>query len=434
MGLRLELANTVRVLRNMNRILEAFGCRFEVLDGSEAFAGLGRIWIGGTLVRSGRLPLSVTTQTFPDGLQAQFQLRDLVQSESELRISLAASFYPGPVKLMRDHSLDPIHPLVDWDVPQESGQGELDLVLRPATDTFNGIGFSGFSYHYEYRSEKVPLFHLLDRASWELDGDIAGATTYSQSSCSAPVAYFAPETAWSTEGELFFLTEAGNQNPIMTHNLPRWASHGSFDFQFRGDATLIGVFERVELIRSIQRREAGKPELKCFDKHIFDQTLNFSTSAKSILLNTGRKSETDQKNLWTWIHCEVERRARAEFGLREEPYVPLMLQNFWVNYTAESYLTDLVPAARAIGCKALYVDNLKKSAHTEDAPLAGVFQWNMCCGHCWRSAIRTASGFTVGPTTIRPFPVPSTTVNGTRGAGTCSKTILVRNMAALTVG
>ena len=37
----------------------------------------------------------------------------------------------------------------------------------------------------------------------------------------------------------------------MTHNLPRWASHQAFDFQFKGDRTLLGVFERVELIRSV---------------------------------------------------------------------------------------------------------------------------------------------------------------------------------------
>ena len=46
----------------MNRIIDAFGCRFEVITGIEGFVGLGRIWIGDTLVRSGRLPLSVTTR------------------------------------------------------------------------------------------------------------------------------------------------------------------------------------------------------------------------------------------------------------------------------------------------------------------------------------------------------------------------------------
>jgi hypothetical protein len=44
---------------------------------------------------------------------------------------------------------------------------------------------------------------------------------------------------------LFILVEQGNESPVMTHNLPRWASHGAFDFQFKGDRTLIGVFERV---------------------------------------------------------------------------------------------------------------------------------------------------------------------------------------------
>lgn len=185
---------------------------------------------------------------------------------------------------MRDHSFDPIHDTEDWDVRRVAGTGELGLVLRPAADSFNGVAFSGFTYHYEYRSDDVPLFYLLDRANWEIDGDIVGATVVSQSSCSDPVVRIEPETFWTTEGLIYW--EPDMPNPVMTHNLPRWASHQAFDFQYKGDCTLIGVFERVDLIRTLLRREPGKPELKTFDKHIFDQAFAFATSPKKVMDNT----------------------------------------------------------------------------------------------------------------------------------------------------
>ncbi len=359
------------------QVIEGKGYAFEIHSDDSRFLGMGRVWIDGVLVRSGRLPLRPYTQTF-GGLELA---RLVLLGADARRIRLQAEFRRLPVKLMRDHSFDPIHELADWDQDQLAGRGRLDIVLAPATDTFNGTRFDGLSYHYEYRSKDVPLFWLLDMASWELDGDITGATAVSQSSCSAPVAKFDKKNAWTTEGILFFLAEKGEENPVMTHNLPRWASHGSFDFQYKGDTTLIGVFERVELIRSVLVRDAGKPELKTFDKHIFDQALQVRTVAKKILINTEAKSEIGQQNVWTWIHEDVEDRARAEFGLKQEPFTPTISQNFWSNFTVESYFKDVIPAAAAIGCRRVFVDNLKKSAMTDRTPFPGKFNWNMCCGH-----------------------------------------------------
>lgn len=360
-----------------SKLLSGFGCRFEVLATGETFQGLGRVWIGETQVRSGRLPLRPYTQSFSSLELTELQLGEVSESADEIRLSFKAFFHPLQTKLLRDHSFDPIHYTGDWDSDPSVASARLDLVLRPAKDSFNGVAFDGFSYSYEYNGDEVPLFFLLDKASWELDGDIVGATAYSQSSCSAPVATFDANTSWTTEG---LVPVEGIAN-VMTHNLPRWASHGSFDFQFKGDSTLIGVFERVELIRSIIQRDAGRPELKCFDKYIFDEAARFATVPKKILLNTAPKTVVDQQNLWTWIHCGVEDRARAEFGLREEFIHPRTVQNFWVNFTVEDYHRDLIPATEAIGCREVFVDNLKKSAMTERAPMPGVFNWNMCCGH-----------------------------------------------------
>jgi hypothetical protein len=362
-------------------VLRLGRCTFEVLTEKGCFQGLGVITIDGLAVRSGRLPLRPFTQSFTGQELADLELAAIEQKPEEIRVRLRAVFRPLEVWVMRDHSLDPIHSTTDWDRPA-AGEGRLDLVLRPAADRFGGVVFGGFAYHYEYESRTVPLFYLLDKASWEIGGDISGATVYSQSSCSAPVAVFDKQNEWSTEGAFWWSGDA-NENRVMTHNLPRWASHQAFDFQFKGPATLLGVYERVGLIRSVLRRDPGRAELKTFDKHIFDQALRHATPPKKILLNRQPKTATDQKNLWTWTIQEVHDRARAEFGLREEPLLMRVGQNYWVNFTIDTYLKDLLPAAAAIGVEALFVDNLNRSDMTE---LSGQGPGNMCCGQRYETA------------------------------------------------
>jgi len=372
-------------------------CTFELLTDNEVFLGLGAIRIGDTPVRSGRLPLRVYTQTFSGMELCELHLSEVISSGEEVRIRCGARFRNLPVKLLRDHSFDPVHDTSDWDAPAVAGEGELDLVLRQAADTFGDCEFTGFSYHYEYRSKDVRLFYLLDLASWELGGDVAGATVVSQSSCSAPTAVFEKDTAWTTEGVVHWEDANSAANPVMTHNLPRWASHQAFDFQYRGDKTLLGVFAHVDLIRSLLRREAGKAELKTLDKHIFDQALERATTPKSILLNTDPKSDTAQKNLWTRVFDEVHDRARAEFGLKEMPLHPRIHQNYWDNFHIDDYGKDLLPVAEKLGFREVFIDNVNKSAATERCPHPD-FHWNMCCGHEYEPAPRLG-----GPEALKAF-------------------------------
>ncbi len=357
-------------------------CTFDVLTDGERFLGLGEIRIGDTLVRSGRLPLRPFTQSFAGWGLEGLRLLAVDATDDAVRIRLAADFTPLPIKMMRDHSFDPIHDLGDWDTPPHR-TAWLDLVLTPANDTFGNVPFHGFAYHYEYDSPNVPLFFLHDQATWELDGDIDGATVYNQSSCSSPVVTFAPETVWSTEGFLFFLDENSHANRCMTHNLPRWTDHQCFDFQFKGDATLLGVYDRVELIRSVICRDAGKPELKCFDKHLFDETLRYSTVPKAILLNTAPKTVTAQQNLWTWVYDATAERARAEFGLKEQPPVPCAGFHYWVNFTIDTYYKDIVPACAAVGIRQIFAENFKRSDASEPT---GAPSGNMCGSHAFEIA------------------------------------------------
>ncbi len=361
--------------------------KFEILCDGEDFHGLGKIWIDGILVRSGALPITPFTQSFAGVELDHLRLAGIQENPEELRISLDVTFRPMEVKLMRDHSFDPIYETGDWGKSAVAGTARLDLVFHPASRSFGGYDFCGFSYGYEYSSEDVPLFFLLEKSSWELDGNIEGATVFSQSACSNPVVTFGVDTAWTTEGFLFFLDPASNFNRCMTHNLPRWASHQAFDHQFKDNRTLLGVFEHVDLIRSLIVRDSCKPELKHFDKYIFDEARKFKTTRKAILLNGQPKTLVAQRNLWTWIFDEVHADARREFGLREVPPVPILSHHYWINRTIDTYYKDIVPAAAAVGARAIFTENFKKSDVSEPNRLRYKDgNGNMCASHGYEIA------------------------------------------------
>lgn len=356
-------------------------CEFEILYNGKDYLGIGNISIDNIKIRSGNLPIIFYTQTFTGYELAKIEFLGIEQKLNEIIIRLKPYFRPLPVKIMKDHSLDPIHDTSDWNIENLiNGESFFNVIIRTCEEEFEGYKFEGFSYSYEYKSKFIPLFYILDKASWEINGDIEGVTVISQSSCSTPIITFKKDTEWTTEGIIFFEDSASKFNNVMTHNLPRWASHQAFDFQFKDNITLIGVFEYVQLIRSLLKREKNKKELKTFDKHIFDQTYEYRTSPKKIMINKKSKTFTEQKNLWTWILDEVHERARKEFGLKEEPLIPRLSHNYWDNFVIDDYRKDLVPAAYNLGFKSIFVDNLFKSAMTEGSPHYE-FHWNMCCAH-----------------------------------------------------
>src|SRR5689334_10785958 len=104
-----------------SQIVSLAGCRFEVLTRGNEFLGLGKIWIDGMLVRSGRLPLRPVSQSFSGLELTRLQLQNIVQHEDEIRIKTRAVFRPLETKLMRDHSFDPLHELGDWGDEAEAG-------------------------------------------------------------------------------------------------------------------------------------------------------------------------------------------------------------------------------------------------------------------------------------------------------------------------
>ena len=366
----------------------------------DEYHGIGSIWINGSRVRSGRLPWHVMTETWSgalggdrDGVSdtrfaslevASASLIGVEQSSPNgmAKVHVKLAFVRQLTQQLLDMNLDPIHDSTDWGSRPYArtalATANLTIVLQPATYTVTAAGvpleFGGFKYHYEYASGEVPVYWLLVRGSFEIGGDATGATVFSQTVCTSPVSHLTPATSWTTDCIMAAPNnESSYTNKRITHMFPRWADTQAFDFQFKDTTTLLGVFEGVDLIRSMQRKDAGSPELKVVDKYIFDEALAYTTPAKMIVMRTdsGLLGATaahvaaHQENVWTWVFDDVEARARGEFGLETPPVEPRVDHDYWTNWTIAKYQEDMIPAVEAMGIKSVFMSNVHKTDYTE---------------------------------------------------------------------
>lgn len=348
----------------------------ELKTEGDAFLGLGRITIDGRVVRAGVLPLRPYTATH-DGIEYdRFVIDQIEQTSKRIVIHTRALGVASPVAAVLDHSLDPVWNTRAWD-GRPLLEDRLDWIIEPGAKRIGGVEFAGFSYSFRFRSKKNEIYYLLDRATWELDGDASGVTLLRQQMGTDPKVTLRARTDYNTSAIIGFPL-----HPIMTHDIPRWASEQGFDYQYKGKAALIGLFEHCGLIRTIVTRNAGDAEIRHFDKHIFDQTNDARTVKKFIGVGTVG-DETDQLNAWTRVFDVDQDNVLGEFGMHRTYPRTTLSHNFWLNFDVNSYREDLLPAAAALGFQQLFIDpfwenDMTKSREGKLPPYLG---GNMCCPH-----------------------------------------------------
>jgi len=343
----------------------------------KAFLGIGRISCGKTLLRAGDLPIRPFTATH-DGIEYdQYEIEQVHATARRVTIRTRAIGKCGPVAALQDHSLDPVWSIRSW----EGGTAvvdRMDWILESGERKIGGQTFRGFWYSFRFHSSEREIYYILDRATWELGGDANGVTMLRQQMGTDPKVTLARNTAYCTSARIPFPL-----NPIMTHDVPRWASEQGFDYQYKAGAALVGVFKSCGLIRTIITRDAGDRSIRHFDKHMFDQTRDAQTTPKFIGYCEGVGGDTDQINLWTRVFDVDQDNVLSEFGMKRTYPRTTMGHNFWLNFTADSYRKDLLPAASALGFQQVFIDTFWENDMTrmKDGTLASFFAGNMCCPH-----------------------------------------------------
>ncbi len=113
----------------MSNLIGLGDVEIELKSRGRAFLGLGRIRIGGRLVRSGELPIRPFTATL-DGIEYdRYEIDRIEQKGSRAVIHTRALGTAASVRAMLDHSLDPIWHSGAWD-GRTLAQDRMEWVLQ----------------------------------------------------------------------------------------------------------------------------------------------------------------------------------------------------------------------------------------------------------------------------------------------------------------
>jgi len=334
----------------MNKTVKSDNYSIEIVSKNDMYLGIGTVILDGVTVREKDL-LALPYFATLDGIEYKsFRLNNVKEEGKKVVISTTAIGTYCDIAAVLDHSLDPVWSIMPWN-GEIIAEDELNIIIEPATKKIRGKEFKGFKYQLVFSSKKREIYYILDRSSWEINGTAVGNTVLQQSMGGDPKVTFSENTTYTSAGNIPFKT-----NPIMTHDIPRWASGQGFDYQYNKDVALIGLFENCGLIRSIIARNPKDTAIRYFDKHIFDQGKKVKTVKKFIGIAKNVGDYVDHLNLWTGVFDADQDNVLSEFDMdRTYPWTSIG-QNLWENFTADSYRENLLPAAAALGFQMMFID------------------------------------------------------------------------------
>lgn len=228
------------------------------------FRSLGEIRVNGTALRN---PQALFRPWFDSFEGEVFDRLEVIGTETEIgttRLKLkATSNNDYPFRERRDCSGDLCFRNRSFDAAPLTT--ELAICFKPATAEIGGRTLTGFSYWYEYQGE-VAIHRLLDRATWELGGNLDDVNLVCRNWLTPPRMNVGLDTTYSTVGLDRWAT-------LLPGNMwARWSLLPGFDFQYGASGMLVGWYDAVSLVRTTIESNAGEDAIRFNDFHWFEQS------------------------------------------------------------------------------------------------------------------------------------------------------------------
>ncbi len=352
------------VLSFANGVAVAFDTR------GDAFLGLGAVTAGGTALRSGRRPMCVEIRN-PNGVElCDYTLAGVRQDGDAYTLDLAANMREGGPMEWMVHEVRTRYALTDWTQgPLPAPDTRLSLTLRPVTRQLRDVTLTGFSYQYTYSSPTVPIYKILDRGTWEIDGAAVGNTCWMRN-CFVPA--FMPITSvdqfHSTE---WFLP--GCSNPSVFQFAPLQTELQGYTFTTAEAGALITWATQAAHIRSLFEKPRGVDLLVHAHEHCGDLGTEFATAPMEVLWAPGVTGHTDRVNLYLAMRELVADTLHADIGMARERVTSYGQIEEWELPDMEHYRKDGLPKVLDAGIKTVYIANhFANNMNTYDCS-------NMCC-------------------------------------------------------
>jgi hypothetical protein len=362
--------------------------RIDLLEENGEFLGLGAVSCSGISLRNPSRPMFVYIRN-PWGVQlCNFRVVRHEERGGETRLILAMdALEDGPMDWQL-HECRPVRNVGDWSMGAiPATDAELALELHPVSRHIGDREFQGFSYQYFYRSSEIPIYMLLDRGTWELEGTAQASELWLRQSCAPPI-YRPnhPDEHYSTE---WYLPGCTNSNIFQF--LPLQTQLQGFTMT-AGDAGILLTWSpKVHHLRTLIEKPRGSDVFVHMHEHCGDLSNVLASAPMEVLFSPGATDRVERANVHGDMLELVYDTLHADIGLRRE-YVPTYGQiEEWEEADLELYRRGGLPALAAAGVK-----------HVE---LANQFQnnmntWglsNMCCNVDFKVAE------TVGEDKLRAF-------------------------------
>jgi len=345
------------------------GVRIALVDEGKRFKGLGAVSAGGVAMRSGRRPMFVELRT-PDGVELiDFSLVKQHVDPSGATLEFSMKARPGGLMEYMVHEVRQRVRLGDWSEEPQPADAKLTMVIKPVNRKFGDTNFVGFSYQYHYSSKSLPMYKIVDRATWEPGGKAVGNEFWMRNCFTPVIAKFKSiEQFHSTE---WFLPAA--TNPNIFQFLPLQTELQGFSFTFSPAGTLVTWATEVAHVRSLFEKERNKDEITHWHEHCGDLANDFSTAPMEVLFVAGALDRVGQINVYEAVKELVHGTLHAQVPMRRERVTTYGQIEEWTLPDMKRY-TDLgLPKLLNIGCKTIGLANhFQNNMNT-----FGVS--NMCC-------------------------------------------------------
>lgn len=334
------------------------------------FEGISRISIDGVELRNPRRPMFIDITT-PDGIRfLNYRVIKENISEDGVELIFSVDYVKDSMMEWMLHTVRNRRNLGDWtDIPQKAEGTQISLYIKPVVRLISGKEWKGFSYQYKYHSGKFPIYRLLDRSTWEIDGQIIGNEFWMRSGVvPSKVKFESADDFYSTEWYL-----PGIENPNIFQFHPLQTTLQGFTFTNSKKGVLITWANKVEHINSLFEKERGKNELAHFHEHCSDLSYDFSTSPMEVLWYPGCFDEIELANIYESVKNIVYDTLHTEAGIKRDRVSTYGVIEEWTIPNMDDYINKAIPALLDAGVKTIFIPNECQNAMN----VYGVS--NMCC-------------------------------------------------------
>jgi hypothetical protein len=326
----------------------------ELLGQGKSFFGLGAIFHGQIALRSGRRPMFVEIRN-PFAIRLlNYRLIDSQDSPEKVLMRFSMDAYEDGLMEWMVHEVRPRYNPADWArAPQSANDTILELELRPVQRVIGGRSYSGFSYRYDYLSSAVPIYKILDRASWEIGGSALGNQFWMRN-CFVPSITRIESTAqhYSTE---WYIPDCSN--PSAFQFLPLQTELQGFSFTASADGVLVTWATEVAHIRSLFEKPREEDLLVHLHEHCGDLGFEFSTAPVEVLWSPGSESRVELANRYEDVRELVHDTLHKEIDMRRERVTTFGHIEEWTPADLERYRKLGVPKLLKAGAKTICLAN-----------------------------------------------------------------------------